>query len=334
MTTTPPIRRGLALVATMTLSGLGLVACAAPTDSVDPAELTAATNETSAFPLTVDDCGATVELEARPERILTVGTAAVELLDAAGASQYIAARTGEFGAGLPEGLSSPPSDDLIVDPADPTTEQIITSDPDLIYGYGLFNADVEQIRDAGIPVLTVQGECGHDATTEVGERGWLSITDDIRRLGAIFGTQSAAEAAAQELEDRIVAVERPATGETVAWVYYFSSEDAVSAYGGTGLPATVLESTGLENVYGDQSETYLTVSTESLLEAQPDWIVLTYGLYGETEEQAKEKFLSEPGISALKAVAEDRIVLVPAGTSSPSPRTIEGLEKIVAETNG
>lgn len=198
MTTTPPIRRGLALVATMTLSGLGLVACAAPTDSVDPAELTAATNETSAFPLTVDNCGATVELEARPERILTVGTAAVELLDAAGASQYIAARTGEFGAGLPEGLSSPPSDDLIVDPADPTTEQIITSDPDLIYGYGLFNADVEQIRDAGIPVLTVQGECGHDATTEVGERGWLSITDDIRRLGAIFGTQSAAEAAAQE----------------------------------------------------------------------------------------------------------------------------------------
>ena len=82
--------------------------------------------------LTVADCGRDVTIGSAPRRVLTIGTAAVELLDAAGASDRIVARTGEFGASLPADLKNPPSDGLIIDPSDLTTEEIIAAEPDLI----------------------------------------------------------------------------------------------------------------------------------------------------------------------------------------------------------
>lgn len=284
--------------------------------------------------MSIDNCGQKVEIKTRPQRVLTVGTAAVENLDAAGASKYIVARTGEFGAGLPKRLASPPSDNLIVDPSDPTTEEILSSKPDLIYGYGLFNANVKQIQAAGITILSVQGECGHDETTKVDDRGWKSVTDDIRRLGDIFGTQRTADAAAQKLDDRIAAAQQPSTGKSAAWVYYFSSKDPIGAQGGIGISAAVLHSAGLSNTYADQKKAYLDISIESLIKKQPDWIVLSYGLYGDTEAQAKKRFLSEPGVSALRAVGANHIILVPAGASTSTPQAVDGLEEIVAKTRG
>ena len=287
----------------------------------------------SGYPVSVQDCGGDVTVPDRPSRILTVGTAAVELLDAAGASDRITARSGEFGAPLPEGLSHPPSDSLIINPADPTTEEILAADPDMVLGYGLFQADAEQLRAAGVTVLTVLGECGHDATTQAGTPATLAtVPQDLRRLGTALATTPHAEASAQDLEERVSAASRPSTGQSAAWVYYFSSEDALSAYGGSGLPASVLEGAGLGNVYAEDKDAYLTISVESLLERQPHWIVLSYGLYGESQEEARARLLAEPGVQSLTAVAEGRVVLLPADASVPGPSAISGLEDLVGAT--
>ena len=324
----PSLSRPTLATATLVTAALALAGCAAPATTAPQSD------GGSAYPVTVTDCGEDVQITHRPERVLTVGTAAVELLDAAGASSAITARTAEFGAALPDTLTNPPSDDLILDPADPTTESIVGATPDLVFGYGLFTADPAQVKAAGIPVLTVQGECGHDASTATEAVDLGTITTDVRRLGTVFGTSTTADAAADDLDARVAAASRAATGESVAWVYHFSSEDPLSAYGGAGMPAAVLTGAGLRNVYADQSDAYLTVSAESLLTAQPTWIVLTYGLYGETEQQAREKLLAEPGISDLDAVKAGRIVMVGADTSSPSPAAVSGLEQIVAATDG
>lgn len=324
----PSLPRPALATTALVASALVLAGCAAPAATA-PQASTGAT-----YPVTVADCGEQVQIDARPERVLTVGTAAVELLDAAGASSAIAARTAEFGAALPATLTDPPSDDLIIDPADPTTEAIVGTTPDLVFGYGLFTADPEQVKAAGIPILTVQGECGHDATTASETVDLGTITDDVRRLGTVFGTETTADAAADALDARVTTASRQSTGDSAAWVYFFSSEDPISSYGGVGMPAAVLTAAGLTNVYADQSDAYLTVSAESLLAAQPTWLVLTYGLYGETEQQAREKLLAEPGIAELDAVKAGRIVMVSADTSSPSPAAVSGLEQIVAGTNG
>ena len=324
----PSLPRPTLVTTTLVASALALAGCAAPAASTSQA------TDDGAYPVTVTDCGEEVQIAERPERVLTVGTAAVELLDAAGASSAISARTAEFDAALPATLTSAPSDDLILDPADPTTESIVGAAPDPVLGYGLVPADPAQVTAAGIPLLTVQGECGHDASTATETVDLGTITADVRRLGTVFGTEETADAAADALDARVAAASRPATGASAAWVYYFSSEDPLSSYGNAGMPAAVLDAAGLTNVFADQSDAYLTVSAESLLQAQPTWLVLTYGLYGETAEQARAELLAEPGIAQLDAVKAGRIVLVSADTSSPSPAAVSGLEQIVAGTNG
>ncbi len=323
-----PSLRTLAAAAAATL-GLTLTGCGATTTAGAPAS--------AGYPLTVADCGRDVTIDSAPQRVLTIGTAAVELLDAAGASDRVVARTGEFGAPLPADLKNPPSDDLITDPSDPTTEEIIAAEPDLVLGYGLFNADAQQLADTGIALLNVQAECGHDGGSSASPATLSTVSDDVRRLGTVFSTSSTADAAADALDQRVSDARRDTTsgggtGRTAAWVYYFSSQDPLSAYGGGGLPASVLEDAGLTNVYAGTQDAYLNVSVESLLEHQPHWIVLGYGLYGESAEEARAAFLAEPGVEALEAVSAGRIVLLPAGASSSSPTAVAGLEQLVSAT--
>lgn len=329
MTTTLPWRhRRPALFVGLGAASLLLSACGGSTDASTAQDESAAGD----YPVTVDDCAGQKTFDAQPQNILTIGTAAISLLDAAGASDMVTARTGEFGAGLPDGLATPPEDAEIVDPSDPTAESIIGAGPDVVYGYGLFNAKPEALDQAGIPLLTVAGECGHDATA--GESKGISfttVTDDIRRLGTVFGTSDVAEKNADAIDARVtkLASEAPGDDADAAWLYYFSSSDPLSAYGATSMADAVLDGARLKNVFSTENTSYLEITMESLLKQDPDWLVLSYGLYGESEADARAQFLSEPGAEDLTAVKDDRLVLVPGTSSEPSQQSVDGLEAIV-----
>lgn len=320
----------------MALVGLGtaalaLAACAGTEDA--PTLSGALAAKTTAYPATVAECADEVTFDKKPQGILTIGTAAISLLDAAGASALITGRAGEFGAKLPAGLSTPPTGAPIIDPADPSAEAIIGSGADIVYGYGLFNAKPEALKQAGIPLLTVAGECGHDATA--GESKGISfttVTDDIRRLGTVFDTATVADRTADEIDARVSTLSGKVTdsSDTAAWLYYFSSTDKLSAYGATSMADAVLDSAKLTNAYASENTSYLNITMESLLKDDPDWLVLSYGLYGESEANARKQLLSEPGAADLKAVKADHLILVPATSSEPSQQSVEGLDAIVA----
>jgi len=297
-----------------------------------------ATTDTEAegpYPLTIENCGADLEITTEPTAVLTIGTSAIALLDTAGASERITARSGEFGAELPEGLENPPTDATIVDPSDPTAESIIGAEPDIIVGYGLFNAAPEDIAAAGIPEIVIDGECSHDAAlTE--KTDFDAIFADVERLATVFGTQAAADEHLTELRAELDELTAAATTDTergtAAVVYYFSESSTLSARGGQGIADDVLDRAGFDNVYGDEPSVYLEVNVETLLDANPDTIVLAYGLYGESFEDAKAHLLSEPGVTDLEAVTADRIIGVPASDLSPDPGALRGLRAVLEGT--
>lgn len=305
---------------------LALAGCATPaaTPSVAPSSAAAS------HPLTVTDCGKEVTFQAAPTKVMTIGSDAIALLDAAGAADRIIARSGEFGAELPAGLSHPPAGATIVDPSDPTTEKILGSGAETVIGYGFFKADPKALADAGITLLTISGECGHDANAEVKPVDFDLILGDVTRFGQVFGTAEVAEQSVSRLNARIKAVQdaKPAAARSAAAVYYFSSTAPMSAYGGAGILHTQLAVNGLTNVYGDQPKTYLEVSTESLLKADPEVIVLAYGLFGENFETAKKRLLAEPGAKDLRAVKAGRIIPLLSNQTSASPAAVDGLEAL------
>lgn len=316
----------LALGAATLLALAGCASPAAPASTPSAAASPAA----ASYPLTVTDCGKEVSFRAAPTKVMTIGSDAIALLDAAGAAERIIARSGEFGAELPAGLTHPPTTATIVDPSDPTTEKILGSGAETVIGYGFFKADPKALGDAGITLLTVSGECGHDANDEVKPVTFDVILGDVTRFGQVFGTADVAEQSVSRLHARVRAVQdaKPAATRSAAAVYYFSSTAPMSAYGGAGILQTQLAMNGLDNVYGKQPKTYLEVSTESLLKADPEVIVLAYGLFGESFETAKKRLLAEPGAKDLRAVKAGRIIPLRANQTSASPAAVDGLEAL------
>lgn len=311
---------------------LALAGCAAPAAAPSASPSPAA----ATYPLTVTDCGKQVTLQAAPTKVLTIGTDAIALLDAAGAADRIIARSGEFGAELPTGLANPPTTAKIVDPSDPTTEKIIGSGAETVVGYGFFKADAKALTDAGLTLLTVSGECSHAGTDEVKPVGFDVILGDVTRFGQVFGTVAVAEQSVSRLSARIKAVEdaKPASARSAAAVYYFSSSAPMSAYGGAGILQTQLATNGLSNVYGKEPKSYLEISTESLLKADPEVVVMVYGLYGENFETAKKRLLAEPGVKDLQAVKAGRIIPLLANQTSSSPAAVDGLEALSTAVAG
>jgi len=288
----------------------------------------------AAFPLTVTDCSRQVELASSPTTVLTIGVSAASLLHAAGASDRIVGRAGEFGAELPTELQVAIGDVAVVDDFDPTLEAIVAADPDLVLGYGLFNTEAADVEAAGITTLTVTGECGHAAlpADKVELGNFEVMLSDIRTYGDIFGTADEAAAAADALEARIEAVKAdpPVTdGTTAAGVYFFGG--ALSVTGAHSMLHDQMTAVGLTDAYADLAEGFAEVSIESLLEADPDVIVLNYGFDGDDFEQARAQLLAQPGAADLAAVKADRIIGLPAVLRGPDPGAVDGLEQLASE---
>lgn len=308
---------------------LAVTACSAPTAPSSTGDADAAD-----YPLTIENCGEELTIDSEPQSILTIGTSALSLLDAAGAADRIVARSGEFGAELPADLSTDLSDVAIIDPSDPTTEKIVGADADVVVGYGAFNSTDEDLAAAGIANIVIDGECSHDAAL-TDATDFQAIFADIERLGQVFGTGDVATARVAALREELDELEEAApTGDprSAAVVYYFSSASTLSARGGQGIANDILDRAGLTNVYGEEPSVYLETNVETLLDADPAVIVLAYGLYGEDFETAKAHLLTEPGASDLTAVRNDAVVGVLASDLAPDPDAIRGLRSVLENT--
>ncbi|MGL5819904.1 MAG: ABC transporter substrate-binding protein [Phycicoccus sp.] len=316
---------------------LAATACGAGTGSAgSESPATVAGVERTSYPVTIKDCDKDVTIDRAPEKVMTIGSDAISLLDAAGASDRIIARSGEFDAALPSGLTDPPEDAKVVDPSDPTTEQIVGSGADVVVGYGLFKADAAALEAAGIQMLTITGECGHDAGTAPTPVTFDTVLGDIDRFGTIFDTAATATETRQALRERVDAAstKAPEKSRSAATVYYFSSSSPLSVYGGTGIMQSVMKEAGLENVYGKEQKTYVEISLESLLQADPEVVVIAYGLHGDTWEQARARFLAEPGAKDLAAVKAGRVIGLPASETSASSSSVAGLERLQGAVAG
>lgn len=309
-------------VAGVAIAALVLSGCGQPQQNV---------SNPSTAPITVQDCGKEVTIKGNPKSVMTIGTDAITLLDAAGAANLITARAGEFGAQIPAGLHNPPTKAKIIDPADPTTEQIIGSGADIVIGYGLFKADVNALEQAGIQTLNVSGDCGHDGKKEERAVDFETVIGDVERFGKVFGTSQQAKKFADEARKRVAKLKEktPKRTRTAAALYYFSSTSPLGAQGGRSIFTTSMRLAGLESVYAKEPKLYLQASLESLLAAQPEVIIIIHGTYGNSFEQTKKRLLAEPGVNKLPAVTAGRIIGMTSNETSPSPDAILGAEHLV-----
>ncbi|WP_446038362.1 heme/hemin ABC transporter substrate-binding protein [Streptomyces sp. SID1121] len=213
---------------------------------------------------------------------------------------------------------------------DVSAESVLSLEPDLVLAEtttGPVEA-IGQIRDAGIPLVTIEGA--------------KSLADVGTRIGAVADTLGVT-AAGRELttrsEERIAAVQKdiPAKHDRprVAFLYVRGSA-SVYLIGGRGSGATpLIEAAGAVDAGADSGleKDFTTITSEALAQAAPDAIlVMTKGL---ESVGGVDGLVELPGVAQTPAGMDRRIVSIDDGVLlNYGPRTDQVLRSLVRQLYG
>ncbi len=281
-------------------------ATAATTTSGPAATTTAAPRPVNAFPLTItDSSGTAVEITASPERIISFSPAVTEILFAIGAGDRVAA-TDQFSDFPAAALELPKLAYTAPDP-----EAVLALNADLIVMSINQRESVQQFRDLGMTVLFIE-----EADSVQG------VLESILLFGRITNNESEATALVEQMSAQIAEITAViADVEDGPLIFYEITADLYSAGTDTFIGG-MITSLKARNVAAGAESSFPQLSSEAVIEADPDVILLSDAKWGESAETVGAR----PGWSAMAAVVNGRIHPIdPDIVNRPGPRIVEGL---------
>lgn len=310
-----------------------LTACGQPEA---PAERS---NATAGFPITVQNCGRDVVIDAPPQRAVSLNQGSTEILLSLGlADRMVGTATwtdpvrenlAQDNAGVPQLAVNKPS-----------LETVLDAEPDFVsasfagtLGPGGV-ADRDQFESLGVPSYLAPSDCvGKVSVNADGARTepftMDAIYGEIRDLARIFDVTERGEELIAGLEQRIQDSRLDADADLAYW---FSDIRAPYFGGCCGSPGVITDTVGARNIFVDTTEEWPQVSWEVIADRDPDVLVLA-DLSRRTIDgdalAAKIAFLeSNPVTSRLTAVQQKRYIVVNGADLNPSIRTVDGTEKV------
>lgn len=286
----------------------------------------------SASSVAVDNCGIDVPLGQAPERIVTVKSAATEMVLALGLENRIVATAfldGPVPADLaPEGEPLP-----VLSESVPSQESVLALEPDFVYAGWESVLTADSVGDRrflaslGIGSYVSPSACRGEEHRP-GKLGFEDVFDDITEAGAVFGAPEAAADLVAQQRELLGSVAPAREGATALW--YSSGTDVPYVGAGTGAPQMILEELGLVNVAADVEDSWASLSWEAVVAADPDVIVLVDARWN-TAESKKERLRTDPATAALEAVVEERFLEVPFAAGEAGVRNAEAVVDLAAQ---
>lgn len=327
------VRQRLLLLAPVLALGLLPVACGNEAAPAAGPSAGSSNEAVAGFPVTIDNCGAKVTFERPPERVILLESAPVTIFKGLGVLDKVVLRAGAFPPAyfddetntfiekiesLGEDLDS--SGHLKL-----SQETVIAKEPDLVMGLpdgftreGLAASGINALMQ---PVYCPEGKPG--ATT------FDDIYEQVQTYGKIFGRPKEAAAMVATLKERVTKATMQPSGKkrTAAVLFPTVGGGSGYAYGNKSMSHPQLEAAGFTNVFGDVNERVFEVTLESIIDRDPDVLVL---LYVDGDPKAvKDAIVKLPGANDLRAVKNDAILVQLFNfTEPPTPLSVDGLERI------
>lgn len=291
------------------------------------------------FPLTVQNCGRDVVIDAPPQRAVSLNQGSTEILLSLGLADRMvgtATWTDPVRANLAQDNARVPQ--LAVNK--PSLETVLDAEPDFVsasfagtLGPGGV-ADRDQFESLGVPSYLAPSDCvGKVSVNADGARTepftMAAIYGEIRDLARIFDVTERGEELIAGLEQRIQGSRLDADADLAYW---FSDIRAPYFGGCCGSPGVITDTVGARNIFVDTTEEWPQVSWEVVADRDPDVLVLA-DLSRRTIDgdalAAKIAFLeSNPVTSRLTAVQHKHYIVVNGADLNPSIRTVDGTEKV------
>ena len=291
---------GAVLALTLTACGGG---------STDP-EARPTSSPEQAFPVTIDAANGRVEIDQRPDRIVSLSPTATEMLFAIGAGDQVVAVDDQ--SDYPPGV---PTTDL--SGYEPNVEAIASYEPDLVVATDA--AALKSLRDLGISLLVQPAAADLDDSYE-----------QLEQLGSATGHEDEAEAEVERIRSSVEEIVASAPAFDEPPTYYHELDDTYFTVTSDTFIGQVYELAGLRNIAdkADKAGTgYPQLSAEYIVSADPDFIFLADS---ECCGQTPERVARRPGWDGITAVRRDAVFDVGDDVSSRwGPRVVDFLQTVV-----
>ncbi|GAA1519542.1 iron complex transport system substrate-binding protein [Agromyces terreus] len=311
-----------------------LTGCASPT-AASPAATPVADDASAAasgYPITVDNCGTEVTLEAAPERVLTVKSSTLELMLALGLADRVIGSAFSDGP-VPDEYADAASGIDVVSDKVPSQEATLALEPDLVFAGWESNLSAEGAgeRDA----LAKLGVASYVAPAACKEEGYMpdpltfdEVFREFGEAGDLFGVPDAAADLVAEQRADLDAIEPNDDGLTALW--YSSGDDTPYVGAGIGAPQMIMGAAGLDNIAKDVHDTWTSMSWEAIVDANPDVIVLVDAAWN-TADQKIAHLESNPATAELPAVKEQRYVVLDFPSTEAGVRNVGAVASTVEQ---
>lgn len=283
--------------------------------------------------ITLENCGAEVELDGAPEQVVLLKSPAVPVLHELGVLDRVSARAGAYPPAYYDDATNAALDEipLLTDRMDASghlqisREEVVAEQPDLVIGQ-TENLSRDVLAASDIPLLEEPAFCG----SLEGEATFEDVYDQVRLYGAAFERDEQAEQYAAELAaevETLTAQVDPAEERTVAVLYPTVGGGVTYAYGTGSMSHPVVTAAGLENVFADTTDRVFEVSAEELVARDPDVLVLLH-TDGDPAD-VEDAVATLPGASGMRAVQQGAMLpLLLNFAEPPTPLAVEGVRKV------
>jgi iron complex transport system substrate-binding protein len=266
------------------------------------------------YPVTVTDAtGTEVTVEAAPERVVVTGASGAQTMWELDATEQVVGMPVQPWTAYLEGAEN--KTDVTNDDGTLNVEKTIGAEPDLVLAANITdNGKIAQLRDAGIAVYKFRLA---DSISSIYEKTNLT--------GRLTGNCGVAADVVSQMRDRVAAAEERVAGEERPDVF-FSLGDGYTVTEGSFIHDVIVTAGG-DNIATDlNASAYGKISQESVVEADPDFIVVTYSGSEPPENPAS-------GLSGVynntTAVREGQVIAVNANLiSQPAPRVVDPLTEL------
>ncbi len=296
--------------------------------SATPASAPSRTPSTS---LSIDNCGTVVGFPATaPKRVVTIKSTSTEMLLALGLGDRIVGTAFPDGP-VPKVWSAQAAKIPVLSNFVPSQEVVLATAPNLVYGgwESNFSADGagtrSELANLGIATYVSPAACkevGYQPT----KLRFRDIFAEIDQVAAIFHVNDAKLLTTQKAE--LASITRDTRGLTALW--YSSGADSPYVGAGIGAPQLVLDTIGLKNVAASVKDTWTSFNWESVVNANPDVIVLVDATWNSAAKKI-QLLESNPATANLSAVKNHRYLTVPFAASEAGVRTVSAAKDLASQ---
>ncbi|MFE3501626.1 ABC transporter substrate-binding protein [Kitasatospora sp. NPDC059146] len=308
-------------VAATALLTLGLTACGA-----EIAPRPGAATASGHYPVTVTNCGERLTFAQKPARVVTNDVNITELMLSLGLADRMAGYVMPDDKGQVDKVAWKDG----YRQTDWLSKKVLTKEialdakADLVFAGWHYGFDEgtgvtpQAFKALGVDSYVLSESCRSGKGSERGVMDPLeALYTDLANLGAIFDVEDRADKLIAESRATIAAVPQPERRPSV--FLYDSGQDKPYTAGKFAAANEIIAKAGGTNVMGDLADTWVTAGWESVVQRDPEVIVINN--YATPGAEEKRTFLkSFPPLANVAAIRNDRIFVMDYVDLVESPR--------------